>query len=75
MRRRGATKECGCKPVCEFGHEQVLFIEVVTEGVNVGYVGRFKVVAMVAKCQGGATVCVVVELAISESAVEELGSR
>lgn len=69
------SEEHTCKLVCKFSRKRVLFIKVVTEGVKVGYVGRFKVMAMVAKRQGGATVCVVVELAISESAVEELGSH
>jgi hypothetical protein len=59
-------EERACEPVCEYGRERVPSIKVEAEGVKVGHVGRFEVVVVVMAGErlGGATLCVVVELAV-----------
>lgn len=53
------------EPVREYGRERVPSIKVEAEGVKVGHVGRFEVaVVMAGERLGGATLCVVVGLAV-----------
>jgi hypothetical protein len=49
--------QCAREPVCEFGRERVLFVKVVAEGVEMGYVGRFE--PRVSCCDGAIYVLVV----------------